>query len=139
MRGDMTPRVTQMNISQIEKLNDNYYRSPVNRWHVTVEEKECPTCGKTFISYHEGRIYCSPTCSSKAHYKRMGMTPKDWEILREYILERDNYTCQKCGYFSMTTGMAVHHIIPLCQGGTNDEDNLTTLCNTCHRKSHVYT
>jgi hypothetical protein len=30
----------------------------------------------------------------------------------------------------------VHHIIPLSEGGTNDESNLMSLCRSCHEKIH---
>ena len=30
----------------------------------------------------------------------------------------------------------VHHIIPLAEGGTNDESNLMSLCRSCHEKIH---
>ena len=28
----------------------------------------------------------------------------------------------------------VHHIIPLADGGTHDEDNLMSLCKPCHSR-----
>jgi len=31
----------------------------------------------------------------------------------------------------------VHHILPLSRGGTSDEDNLMSLCKSCHSKIHV--
>ena len=31
----------------------------------------------------------------------------------------------------------VHHIIPLSQGGTHDESNLMSLCQSCHTKIHM--
>lgn len=30
----------------------------------------------------------------------------------------------------------VHHIVPLSEGGTNDESNLMSLCRSCHEKIH---
>ena len=30
----------------------------------------------------------------------------------------------------------VHHIIPLADGGTNEESNLMSLCRSCHEKIH---
>ncbi|MBS3976862.1 MAG: HNH endonuclease [Syntrophomonadaceae bacterium] len=32
----------------------------------------------------------------------------------------------------MTPTQEVHHVKPLAQGGTNDDDNLTALCTSCH-------
>ena len=31
----------------------------------------------------------------------------------------------------------VHHILPLSRGGTNNEDNLMSLCKSCHSKIHA--
>jgi hypothetical protein len=47
------------------------------------------------------------------------------------VRERDEI-CQKCG---SETNLEVHHIIPLCDGGNNDMDNLITLCHQCHKYS----
>ncbi|WP_331489193.1 HNH endonuclease [Enterococcus faecium] len=30
----------------------------------------------------------------------------------------------------------VHHIVPLSQGGTHRNDNLMSLCQSCHTKLH---
>jgi len=60
-----------------------------------------------------------------------------WNELREFILERDNFTCQVCGIFLMDISLEVHHIKPLFKGGTNDEANLITLCHECHRVKHL--
>ena len=38
--------------------------------------------------------------------------------------------CQKNG--RITPAEEVHHIKPLSQGGTNDVDNLMSLCTSCH-------
>lgn len=53
---------------------------------------------------------------------------------REAILNRDKYTCRICG--KKHTRLEVHHIIYRSQGGTDDENNLITLCEDCHDKLH---
>lgn len=53
---------------------------------------------------------------------------------REAILHRDNYNCQLCG--KKHTLLEVHHIIWRSRGGSDDEDNLITLCHDCHSKIH---
>lgn len=50
------------------------------------------------------------------------------------MLNRDNYACQFCG--KKHTRLEVHHIIYRSQGGTDDENNLITLCEDCHSKVH---
>lgn len=57
-----------------------------------------------------------------------------WSSHREAIINRDNYTCQICG--KKNTRLEVHHIIFRSQGGTDDENNLITLCADCHRGIH---
>ena len=53
---------------------------------------------------------------------------------REAVLHRDNYTCQCCGKKNIR--LEVHHIIYRSNGGTDDENNLITLCENCHSKVH---
>ena len=53
---------------------------------------------------------------------------------RSAILHRDNYTCQCCG--KKNCRLEVHHIIFRSNGGTDDERNLITLCEDCHKKIH---
>lgn len=57
-----------------------------------------------------------------------------WPSRREAILNRDGYTCQICG--KKHTRLEVHHIIFRGQGGTDDENNLITLCEDCHTGIH---
>ncbi|GHV38029.1 hypothetical protein FACS1894187_16180 [Synergistales bacterium] len=49
------------------------------------------------------------------------------------ILARDKWTCVSCGR-SAKDGVTLHvdHIIPRSRGGTNDQDNLQTLCMKCN-------
>lgn len=53
---------------------------------------------------------------------------------KEAVLHRDSYTCQCCG--KKNTRLEVHHIIFRSQGGTDDENNLITLCENCHKGVH---
>ena len=39
--------------------------------------------------------------------------------------------CELCGD---TYGLELHHIIPRCCGGTDDEDNLVLVCGKCHAR-----
>ena len=53
---------------------------------------------------------------------------------RSAILHRDNYTCQCCG--KKNCRLEVHHIKFKSNGGTDDEENLITLCKECHDGIH---
>ena len=52
--------------------------------------------------------------------------------IRFRIFARDNFTCRYCGRQSDTIALAVDHIFPVCQGGTNEEENLITACVDCN-------
>lgn len=51
--------------------------------------------------------------------------------LRWKIWERDNFTCQICG---VRRNLTIDHIVPVNAGGTDDPDNLQTLCASCNSK-----
>ncbi len=58
---------------------------------------------------------------------------RDWERKREQALQRDGRICQthkRAGMYRM--GTHVDHIVPKEQGGSDDLDNLQTLCKACH-------
>ena len=59
---------------------------------------------------------------------------KDFYNTKEFILYRDNHTCQICK--CKNKKLQVHHIIERSKGGTNEPKNLTTLCVECHEKVH---
>ena len=54
-----------------------------------------------------------------------------WNV-REYVLFRDNHTCQWCKGKSKDKILNVHHIESRKTGG-NAPNNLITLCETCHK------
>jgi len=58
---------------------------------------------------------------------------KDFWNIREYILYRDNHTCQYCKKNNLI--LNVHHIESRKTGGDRP-DNLITLCEKCHKKFH---
>lgn len=51
-----------------------------------------------------------------------------------YVLWRDNYECQCCHKSGIP--LQVHHIVYRTNGGSNHEDNLITLCESCHKGIH---
>ena len=58
---------------------------------------------------------------------------KDFWNTREYVLYRDNHTCQCCKKSNLV--LQVHHIETRKTGG-NRPDNLITLCKKCHGEYH---
>lgn len=59
-----------------------------------------------------------------------------FENTKAMVLNRDNYTCQYCKGKHKDSKLEVHHIIFRSQGGSDDENNLITLCHTCHKNLH---
>lgn len=59
----------------------------------------------------------------------------DWEKLRELALERDEFLCVSCDENDIVKpATTVDHIIPKAHGGTDDLDNLQSLCDCCHKE-----
>ena len=58
-----------------------------------------------------------------------------WNV-REYVLFRDNHTCQCCKSKSKDKILNVHHIESRKTGG-DAPNNLITLCEYCHKQYHL--
>ena len=95
----------------------------------------------------ENRFYCSENCKQSCPVFRKILWPKGFKkatsrevvpLLRQLVLERDNYTCQKCGATTETAQLHVHHekSYTLNKIMANDPDNCITLCKECHRWIH---
>lgn len=93
-------------------------------------EKYCPKCGKVYKGKDaEAKVcmFCAITLK-----EREGRIPLS-RGLRDQVLKRDGYRCVKCGASHKDKRLEVDHIIPVAKGGTNDIDNLRTLCWECNR------
>lgn len=66
-------------------------------------------------------------------------TDRNWEALREEVLERDGYECRFCEITddehrdTYGRGLDVHHIVSREDEATDRKRNLATLCQSCHR------
>lgn len=72
------------------------------------------------------------TTGTFAKEQRALMTKK----LREFIKNRDNFTCCNCGnstYKEPNLLLEIDHIIPVTKGGCTVKENLQTLCWKCNR------
>ena len=57
-----------------------------------------------------------------------------WRKLRDFILRRDCGLCQVCAARGrVTAANQVDHIIPKVKGGSDEPDNLQSICDPCHR------
>jgi len=53
------------------------------------------------------------------------------------VLNRDGYECKICKGKHKDSKLEVHHIIFRSQGGSDEAENLITLCHTCHSALHA--
>lgn len=126
-------------------------------------EVKCAYCGKWVIPTNlqvrnrlqafggtitgEQRFYCSENCKISCPIFNQKSWPKGFKkatsrevvpLLRQLVLERDNYTCQKCWATTETAQLHVHHekSYTLNKIMANDPDNCITLCKECHKRTH---
>lgn len=92
---------------------------------------KCVTCNNAFTSKNTKAKYCCAKCRS-AHYRHLISTEKGGTRLFQKILL--SLPCANCNW--NISSKDVHHIIPVCNGGKNDLENLITLCPNCHRLAH---
>lgn len=117
-------------------------------------ETPCSNCGNT-LTRREDKLgeeaFCNSECmgewrvgENNPHFnpdKESIPNGTRWSSIADEIRERDNHTCQKCGYCSDGGySLDVHHIIPrrLFHKWASVDDgnvprNLITLCKGCHR------
>lgn len=74
----------------------------------------------------------NPEISGKEYQE--GDQVNSWNV-REYVLSRDNHTCQCCKGKSKDNVLQVHHVESRKTGG-DAPNNLITLCKTCHENFH---
>jgi len=114
-------------------------------------EKECDTCGAVFKralsrERKRDRAFCSRGCffegnngsdhplweggGTGVYYRKMRslMGESGWKATREKHISDTCYMC------SSTERLNLHHIVPIMAGGTNEEWNFMTLCDSCHGK-----
>ena len=144
------------------KLYEECQRDPKNSELIQVRCKYCGNWFNPSYSQLDSRIkaligdkrannlYCSNACKKacsifgKQKYPR-GLEPAtSREVqpeLRKMVLERDNWTCQKCGKskekFSELE-LHCHHMFPINEDPicSADMDNCETLCKECHQWKH---
>ena len=123
-------------------------------------EVKCAYCGKWYVPkkteivkriqslnvkrIEEDRLYCSVYCKKECPIYWQIKYPKGYKKassrevqpeLRHMVLERDNWTCQKCG---STKSLHCHHVEgirwePL---ESADIDKCITYCKKCHKEAH---
>jgi 5-methylcytosine-specific restriction endonuclease McrA len=77
--------------------------------------------------YRPARLAAAEPTKEVAHYRTA-----DWRARRVRILTRDAYRCRTCGRVVYGRAAHVDHIVPLEDGGTDDDANLQVLCESDH-------
>ena len=95
-------------------------------------EKYCKQCGRVFKK-SDFKIcpYCGNQLSTRAGRQHI---PRK---LRHQVFQRDGYRCRECGATNKQTRLHVDHIKPVAKGGTNDLNNLQTLCEECNKAKYT--
>jgi len=92
----------------------------------------------------EARLYCSGGCKTACPTYRQkkiqrgysqGTSREMQPTFRKQVLERDNWTCQRCGATDKT--LHAHHILPysISYDSMHVDDGIT-LCKDCHPLAH---
>ncbi len=118
-RGWLAPSVEQKIQTHLSTIEKVYKILPVSKIIIEV------------ASFDIQRIK-DPDIKSKEY--QQGEQAGSWNV-REYVLRRDDYTCQCCNGASGDSILMVHHIESRKTGG-NSPNNLITLCKTCHEGYH---
>lgn len=86
---------------------------------------------KTWVNYHDFTAALLAAREIHASLRAQTQTPKR---TRYIIMRRDGFRCQLCGR-SATDGvkLEIDHKHPQSQGGSDDEENLWTLCDDCNQ------
>lgn len=72
----------------------------------------------------QGKVY-------RTHHES-DLPMEEWHIIRDAVIKKDRYVCQRCLEIFEKSELTVHHIVPRSDGGSNDKGNLITLCHECH-------
>ena len=97
-----------------------------------IMEKYCKSCGRVFDDLN---FKLCPYCGEELA-TRYGRQPIPRQ-LRHKVFKRDGYRCRECGASNDETSLEIDHIVPVARGGTNDIDNLQTLCRECNRMKYT--
>ena len=156
IRHSHLPKNREVSQETKKKLSNSlkeYYKNN-KHWRAGKKLKErikikCKECGKDFevLPYiaKRGRKFCSKKCANTNKGKkfngknhpfwkggRKDYRGSNWHTKRKIALKRDDYTCQKCG---KKKDLVVHHIVAYEDNGSNELENLLTLCRSCHSKT----
>ena len=62
------------------------------------------------------------------------LPPDQYAELTQYVFDRDGWRCRNCNF---RRNLSAHHIQFRSQGGEDTDENLVTLCMSCHDGVHL--
>ncbi len=101
----------------------------------------CEECGSASVATGRGElavsraILAAALCDGRIHRPGERNRAAVPEPVRRQVLARDRHRCRAPGCGSARF-LEVHHRRPRERGGSNDPDNLITLCSGCHAALH---
>lgn len=107
------------------------------------KEGICFYCGNEVSNKRS--TFCSDLC--KKHWLNWASI-KSLRVnsVRREVHKKFHFACTECGvmfFQELDSGIMiprfygqVHHVVPLCFGGLDSFDNLTLLCEQCHKSVH---
>lgn len=98
---------------------------------------KCPKCGKTNIRYFDENGHGHNWQGGKTDANKLARMTPAYENFRKQVFEKDNYTCQCCGHYSVK--LNVHHIKPFAEYKElrTELSNGIVLCAECHDSNFI--
>lgn len=103
----------------------------------------CDTCGQAVVETNRGpkhlsrseleKVMCDATIEDVNGHARQTIPPS----IRRKVLKRDRYRCQMPGCTN-TRFLEIHHRRARSKGGSDQPENLITLCSGCHQQVHQH-
>jgi len=136
MRSEFAKRRKNLKVSQLFPQPGSNKWQRIEELSKNAEVDLCAVCNKRIKDKRKQR-YCSSHCRKAAYSVQKYF---EWNAIRKKVLERDGYSCKKCGKYETTDeknipqgGLHVDHIKPVSKGGNEfDLDNLQVLCKSCN-------
>ena len=127
-KGRLSPTQTSINYSHMREIEFIKKLLPISQ--LVLE------CGK-----FDPHLMKDPSLANekKKHWGYQKGPNYGFENTKAQVLFRDGYTCQYCGKNQKkikNIRLDVHHIIYKSNGGSDEPENLITVCRPCHWKIH---
>jgi len=90
---------------------------------------ECPYCGQEHA--HGAEPGDRVAHCHKGDYVIQPLIRRRGKLPFRKVWDRDGWQCVTCGTHK---GLTVDHIVPVSKGGSDDLDNLQTMCGSCNSR-----